>query len=159
MVEPTPVIWSSNTSIRANAIKSATPDIVQFNDEDIVNNAELIADLLFEDIGGQELLSIARHDTVNGQSVKYQPIQNLDSIQQEYNPSNIIRLNSTYDKIFKNFSIKLADKIPFVGNGENGSNIYLDDNGSIVIEFVNLLPDEQIEYQITSSGTIYEADL
>lgn len=159
MVNPTPPSWSSNSGIISDGIKSATPDLVQFNDEDIVSNAELITDLLFENIGGQELLIIARHDTVNGQQVKYQPIKNLDLLQQDYNPLNIIRMQGTYETNFNNFSINLADKIPFIGNGPNGENVYLDSNGAIVIDLVNILPDEQVDIQITSSGTIYEADI
>lgn len=159
MVNPTPVTWSSNSGIVSNGIKSASPDLVQFNDDEIISNSEIIFDLLFENIGGQELLSIARHDTVNGQEVKSQLIKNLDILQQDYNPLNILRLQGTYDKTFANFSIKLSERIPFVGNGEDGDNVYLDDEGSIVIDLVNILSDEQVEFQITSSGTIYEANI
>lgn len=159
MVNPTPITWSSNSGIVSNGVKSASPDLVQFNDEDVVSNAELIADLLFENIGGQELLSIARHDTVNGQDVKYQLIKNLEELQQDYNPLNILRLQGTYEKTFSNFPIKLSDKIPFVGNGPNGDNVYLDANGAIVIDLVNIQQDEQVDIQITSSGTIYEASI
>lgn len=159
MVNPTPVTWSSSSGIISNGIKSATPDLIQFNDDDITSNAELITDLLFEDIGGQELLTIARHDTVNGQDVKYQPIKNLQDLQQDYNPINILRLQGTYDKTFNNFPIKLSDRIPFVGNGPDGENVYLNGNGAIVIDLVNIQSDEQVDIQITSSGTIYEADI
>jgi len=159
MVNPTPISWSSNSGIVSDGIKSATPDIIQFNDEDINSNAELLADILFENIGGQELLAITRHDTVNGQSVKHTFFKNLETIQQDYNSLNILRLQGTLDKTFDNFSVKLADKIPFEGNGPNGENVYLDSSGSIVIELVNLLGDEQVEVQITSSGTIYEANI
>lgn len=141
------------------AVKTATPDIIQFDDKSIEENAEILVDLLFENIGGQELLTIARYDTVNGQEVSYQPIKNLNILQQEYNPTNIVRLQKTSDTIFANFPIKLNDKIPVIGNGINGDNVYLDANGDLVIEFINLLSDEQIEIQITTSGTIYEAGI
>lgn len=135
-------------------IKTAPIDTVLFDDESV--SAEIIADLLFEDIGGQEILKIARHDTVNGQSVSYQPIKNLSAIQQEYDPEKLLKLRSTAKDIFANFPINLASKIPNVGNGLNGSNYYLDADGNLVLEFINLEPDEQIEIQITSSGTIEE---
>jgi hypothetical protein len=139
------------------AIKTASIDTVIFNDELV--NQNIIADLLFEDVGGQEILTISRYDTVNGQDVSYQPIKNLNLIQQEYNPNNLVRLQATSDRIFANFPIKLGDKIPVEGNGPDGENIYLDSTGSIVIEFINLLGDEQVEIQIASSGTIYEAEI
>jgi hypothetical protein len=161
MVNPTPdnVNVLTSRSEAKKSILTASPDIIKFNDNFIEENAEIFAQLLFENIGGQELLSIARYDTVNGQSVAYQPIKNLAIIQQEYNPLNILRLQQTSDKIFANFPIKLDIKIPNVGNGPNGENVYLDDNGSIVLEFVNLEADEQIEVQIAASGTIYEAGI
>ena len=115
--------------------------------------------MLFEDVGGQEILTIGRYDTVNGQDISYQPIKNLNLIQQEYNPNNLVRIQQTSDRIFGNFPIKLGDKIPVVGNGPSGENVYLDSDGSIVIELVNLESDEQVEIQIASSGTIYEAEI
>lgn len=138
-------------------VKSATPDIVQFNDDTLP--AEVIADLLFENVGGQELLMIARYDTVNGQSVLYQPIVNLDLLQQEYNPNNLIKLQDTSNIIFGNFPIPLETKIPNVGTGANATNMYIDSTGSLVIEFVNLRSDEIVEVQISSNGTIYEVGI
>ena len=114
---------------------------------------------MFENVGGQEILSIARYDTVNGQEVSYQPIQNLNIIQQTYNPNNILRLQKTSNRIFANFSIKLDNKIPFVGNGPNGENVYLNNEGGITIDLVNLASDEQVEIQIVQGGTIYEVGI
>lgn len=138
-------------------IKTAPIDTVLFNDDLVDQN--IIADLLFEDVGGQEILTIARYDTVNGQDVSYQPIKNLNLIQQEYNPNNLVRIQQTSNTIFGNFPIKLNDKIPVEGNGPSGENVYLNESGSIVIELVNLELDEQVEIQIASNGTIYEADI
>ena len=46
-------------------IKSATPENILW-DESLMP-IEILTDLIFEDIGGQELLSVTRHDTVNGE--------------------------------------------------------------------------------------------
>jgi len=144
-------------SVETAPVKTAPIDTVLFDDEAVP--VEVMADLIFENIGGQELLSITRSDIVNGQKISYQPIKNLSAIQQQYNPNNILGLQQTSDKYFAGFSIKLEDKIPNEGNGENGENIYLDDSGDLIIQFINLNSDEQIETQITLDGTIYEADL
>ena len=144
-------------SVETAPVKTAPIDTVLFDDETVP--IEVMADLIFENIGGQELLSITRSDIVNGQKISYQPIKNLSAIQQQYNPNNILGLQQTSDKYFAGFSIKLEDKIPNEGNGENGENIYLDDSGDLIIEFINLNSDEQIETQITLDGTIYQADL
>jgi hypothetical protein len=139
-------------------IKTATPDIVLFDDSALP--IEVMSDLIFENIGGQELISIIRSDIVNGQKISYQPIKNLSSIQQQYNSNNILGLQQTANRFFAGFSIKLEDKIPEVGNGLNGENVYFDEfTGDLIIEFINLNNDEQIETQITVNGTIYEANL
>jgi len=138
-------------------IKTATPQYVLFNDDEIP--VDVIVDLLFENIGGQELLSISRHDTVLGQNILYQPIKNLNILREEYNPNNLVRLQKTSDKFFANYTIKLSDKIPVVGNGANGDNVYLDSDGNLVLEFININNDEQIEVQITINGTIYEVGI
>ena len=136
-------------------VKTATPDIVLFDDEGVP--VEVMEDLLFENIGGQELINIARSDTINGQPISYQPIKNISAIQQQYNPNNIVSLQQTSNRFFAGFSIKLEDKIPNEGNGSNGSNIYIDtDNGNLTIELVKLEADEQVEIQIVTNGTIYE---
>ena len=138
-------------------VKTAPIDTVLFDDESLP--IEIMTDLIFENIGGHELINVARNDIVNGQQVSYQPIKNLSSIQQQYNPNNILSLQSTSDKYFANFSIKLENKIPDPGTGPNGKHVYLDDDtGNMIIEAINLESDEQIQVEITTSGTIYEAE-
>ena len=141
------------SSSNANLIKTATPDIVLFDDESVPT--EQMADLIFENIGGQELINIARNDTINGQNISYQPIKNIRSIQQSYNPNNILGLQKTSDKYFSGFSIRFDQKTPDVGNGLDGTNVYIDDFGSLVIEATGLNNDEQIEVQLVTDGTIY----
>jgi hypothetical protein len=141
------------SSSNANLIKTATPDIVLFDDESVPT--EQMADLIFENIGGQELINITRNDTINGQNISYQPIKNIRSIQQSYNPNNILGLQKTSDKYFSGFSIRFDQKTPNEGNGLNGTNVYVDNSGNLVIEAVGLNNDEQLEVQLSTSGTIY----
>jgi len=137
--------------------KTAPIDTVLFNDDSM--SIEIMTDLIFEDIGGHELINIARNDIVNGQRVSYTPIKNLGLIQQRYNPNNILSLQLTSEKYFNNFSIKLEEKVPKEGNGPDGSSIYFDETtGDLIIETVNMNPDEQLEVQISINGTIYEAN-
>jgi hypothetical protein len=139
-------------------IKSATPEIILWDDSTIP--VEILTDLTFENIGGQELLSLTRHDTVNGDNVPNQLIKNLTFLSQEYSSKKILSLQNTSDKYFSNFSIKLESKIPFVGNGPEGTNIYVDQaTQDIIIELVNLEADERIEAQISIGGTIYTITL
>lgn len=157
---PTPALVAAPvaTAPVVQPVKTAPIDTVLFNEDDVP--IQLMQDLIFENIGGQELINIARNDTINGQTVIYQPIKNLTSIQQEYNPNNIVALQATSDKYFQNFSIKFDNKVPTEGGGPNGEHIYIDPaTGNLVVEAINLDPDEQIEVEITTSGTIYEAEL
>jgi hypothetical protein len=161
-ITPTPLTPSAVSATIATPppppVKTATLDIILFDDE--ATTVDTMADLIFENIGGQELINISRSDIINGQKISYQPIKNLSSIQQRYNPNNILSLQQTADKYFAGFSIKLEDKIPNEGNGINGENVYIEENtGDLIIEFININNDEQIEVQITADGTIYEADL
>jgi hypothetical protein len=155
---PAPAIMSAIALEPTPPVKTAPIDTILFDDAAVP--IEIMSDLIFENIGGQELISIVRSDIVNGQKISYQPIKNLSSIQQQYNPNNILGLQQTANRFFAGFSIKLEDKIPEVGNGLNGENVYFDEStGDLIIEFVNLSNDEQIETQITVNGTIYEANL
>jgi len=154
---PDPEMFSARMFAAPPAVKTATLDIILFDEENIPTDG--MFDQIFENIGGQELINITRSDIVNGQKISYQPIKNLSAIQQRYNPNNILSLQQTADKFFAGFSIKLEDKIPENGNGTNGENVYLNATGDLIIEFININPDEQVETQISVSGTIYEADL
>ena len=154
---PEPEMFSARMFAAPPPVKTATLDIILFDEENIPTDG--MFDQIFENIGGQELISITRSDIVNGQKISYQPIKNLSAIQQRYNPNNILSLQQTADKFFAGFSIKLEDKIPENGNGTNGENVYLNASGDLIIEFININPDEQVETQISVSGTIYEADL
>lgn len=139
-------------------VKVAPIDTIIFDSS--VLPIETINDLIFENLSGSELINISRNDTINGQNVIYQPIKNLSSLQRQYNPNNIVSVQSTSDKYFSNFSIKLEEKVPFEGNGEDGRYVYFNNqNGDIVVEAINIQEDEQIEIQILRDGTIYEAEL
>jgi hypothetical protein len=141
----------------APPVKTAPIDTILFDNNEVP--IEIMTDLIFENIGGHELINIARNDIINGQQISYQPIKNISSIQQQYNPNNIVSLQSTSDKYFANFPIKLENKIPQLGTGPDGGSIYIDpNNGNIVIEIINVELDEQVEVEITVSGTIYEAE-
>ena len=154
---PTPTAAPTVVSPPPPPVKTAPIDTVLFEDSGM--SIEIMTDLIFEDIGGHELLSISRNDIINGQQVSYSPIKNLGLIQQRYNPNNILKLQSTSDTYFANFAIKLEEKVPLEGNGPNGENVYIEEEtGDLIIETINMNNDEQIEIQIAINGTIYEAN-
>ncbi len=154
----TPIVLGQMISLSSvNLVKTATPDIILFDDQSL--STESMADLIFENIGGQELINISRSDTINGQEISYQPIKNVKLLQQSYNPNNILGIQKTSDKYFAGFPILFDQKFPNEGSGLNGQNIYVDESGNLVIEAIGLNNDEQIEVQLSTSGTIYIVQL
>lgn len=119
--------------------EDVVPDIIQFN-------------LVFENIGGQEILNIARHDIINGQKIIYQPIQNIARVAAEFSPDKLIQLGPSLKEYFNNFKLEFEDYIPTEGNGPNGEYVYLDSEGNVIIEVVNIL-DEEVEVQLIAAGT------
>jgi len=71
----TPASTSVSNSPPPDPVKTAPIDTVLFNDDSM--SIEIMADLIFEDIGGHELINIARNDIINGQQISYTPIKNL----------------------------------------------------------------------------------
>ena len=64
-----PSYWSNGKP----STKSATPEKIALSNP--ILDPEVMSDLLFENIGGQELINISRNDLVNGQDVAYSPIK------------------------------------------------------------------------------------
>ena len=163
MINPTPILPNSYSSTADANIKVASPDIILISNE--ILPVELLTDLIFENIGGREILNIARNDTINGQNIIYQPIKNLASINLKYNPLNLVALQNTADSLFRSFAIELGDHIPSVGSGPSGDYVYLEENtGNIVVDLVNLDAEYEVEIQVLSAGqilddTIYEEQL
>jgi hypothetical protein len=166
---PEATVKVDNTSV-----KIATPDLIIFGDE--LMNIETMTDLIFEDIGGYELSTISRHDLVNGQRVSYSPIKNLTDLYLQYNPNNIIRLQSS-DSYFKSLSFSIFDRLPECGTGytispplsnpqeqdktkwtktPNCKSVYIDPiTGDLVINLINTMNDEQLEVQVLTSGDVF----
>jgi hypothetical protein len=161
--EPTPQIPLPQAPKEDNSVKSASPDIILVDQNDLP--IDLILKLTLEKIGGQELISLVRHDTVNGQNIVYQPVKNISDVAIAYNPQNIISVPDTAEIYFKNFAIKMESHIVQDTNEIPPESVYIDSvSGNIIIETVNLKADYEIEIQMMASGqifngTIYEEDV
>jgi hypothetical protein len=170
---PEPIPQTPVTPKRAT--KPATPDIVLFNEESLPIDA--MSGLIFEKIGGQEIINMTRHDTVDGRNVTYQIISNNSKISDTYNPNNMISISGTLSQYFANFGIRLDTHIPESGTGpredpedpnsrrayvyvdtQNPATGFLDtgmeiNKNSLVIDVVNMKANEQVEVQILNDGT------
>lgn len=135
--------------------KNPTRDVVLFNENNI--SIEGISNLLFEEIGGIELISMVRRDTVEGQNPYYTLISNLSSIKREFDPTQIISRQKPNQSYFDIYSIDINSKIPDsnyleINNLENY--YYIDSNGDFVLELDNIFSDEIVELEIANGGTI-----
>jgi hypothetical protein len=155
---PDPVKTSTSDSV-----KIATPDLLIFGEQAVA--IEIMTDLIFENIGGFELATISRHDLVNGQTVIYTPIKNLTDLYLQYNPNNVLRLQSA-DSFFKSLAISISNYLPRYGNGYdlvggvkvyNGKSIYIDPiSGDLVINLINVKENEQVEVEILTAGNTFD---
>ena len=139
---------NQNSEQGESSIKVATPDLLLGKNEII--GPEIMADLIFQNIGGQEIINISRSDMINGQNVTYQPIKNITSLFYQYNPQNIVALQRVDRDYFKNFPIKLNDRLP------EWPYIYVNEDGDLVIELINMLPSESVEVQVVSRGRVLD---
>lgn len=153
-VSPTPAVPEIKPSTDSSSVKPATPDLIQFDDS--LLPVDFITDLLFENIGGQEILSITRNDIVGGVQVSYSPIKNLTKLGVSYSPQNIFSITDTASSYFNNYAINLQDKVPEIGVDETlfqvGSVVYIDEiTGDIVVNVVNMKSSERVEISIINS--------
>jgi hypothetical protein len=125
---------------------------------------ELMLKLTLEKIGGIELISLVRHDTVNGQRVIYQPVKNLSELGITYSPQSMVQIPDTSELYFKNFAIKLENHMLQDTNELPPIAAYIDTDGKVIINVFGLKRDYEVEVQMISSGevfddTIYEEDI
>lgn len=148
---------STSQAVVNPAVLVATPALIALSNLPL--DIDIMADLIFENIGGQELINISRSDIINGQDVLYSPIKNLKNLYLEYNANNIIRLENAADTYFKNFPIRLENKLPYSSSGILEDVVYLDSKGNLIINVSNLEKDEQVEVQILNSGEILDGTI
>jgi hypothetical protein len=142
-------------------VRTPTRDVVEYSDNDDIP-VELISNLLFENLAANELIKYERHDTIEGTNVSYDIISNLSAIRKKFDPSTLISRQKPDTSYFDIYNIKLEDKIPgrqYLLQNNLEEFYYIDTNGDLVIELDNMNPDELVEVEIDSSGTIYKVQL
>ena len=176
----TPNLPDPKTTTDNKSVKIATPDLI-IRDEEVMS-IDIMTDLIFENIGGQELAVISRHDLVNGQAISYSPIKNLTDLYLQYNPNNMLSLQSS-DSYFKSLSLSILDHQPKCGTGytisappppadnpgyvekdltkwiktPNCKSVYIDPiTGDLVINLINVKEGEQAEVEVLTAGNIFD---
>lgn len=156
--DPTPPVPAPENLVYrfvAPAVKPATPDIIVFDDD--IQPVEEITELLFQQIGGRELINLINKDIINSLNPGLSQIGNMFKINLQYNPQNLIPLFNPGNEIINSFSIKFNDYVPEFGEGTGpgGSIVYIDENGDLIINLVNINNNEKVEIQVLNSGTVF----
>jgi len=142
--------WITTSTYQApRGIKQAQPDIVI--DPEIDTTGDYIVERFFEELGGQELINISRHDLIDGKNVTYNPIANLSKLRQRFNPNNIIESDFLSQNETRNATIDIISR----GMYEP----YFNDLGQLVVEIDIVRPEENIEAQVANNGTVTRIEL
>lgn len=135
-------------------VRIASPDIIQSKSENLP--VDVMTELIFEDIGGQELINTTRSDMLNGQNVAYDPIKKMPILDLQYDPSIILGLQRTSESFFLNYPIKLFTNTP-ASVADASQVVYYDPAiKSIVVQVSNVRTTERVEVQIATSGVVYD---
>lgn len=130
-------------------VKIPTRDVVVNLDDPGVDVAE-IQNLLFESLSSLELTKFTKHDTVEGINPFYNVISNLSSINREFDPISLLSATKSRSSLFDVYGIDLISRLPV-----DGSDYAYIENGNLVIFLDNMKPNESVEIEVDSSGTIY----
>lgn len=169
---PIPVVAPAPVRIANRNVTDISSLVPQFN-------AEQIQKLLFENISAIELSIIERHDTIEGINQRYSIISNLSEIRKKYDAGKQLSAMEKFNPLTSIYAINLEDKIPqedyiilenldstYQYLDENDQLVtrergysYIDTNGDLVIDLINLEKNQQVEVQIDRNGTIYKVEL
>jgi hypothetical protein len=133
-----------------DSVKVATPDLIIFDPN--ATSADAMADLIFENIGGEELLEISRSDLINSANVVFPRIKNVVRVVPPEAIDQMGGYSDTADDDTNNYPLSLASYVP----------LYLDpieidqDSGSILINTVNMTPELQIEVQFVANAKLFD---
>ena len=121
--------------------------------------AEQLEKMYFQDIGGTEILAVARHDTVGGEEVVYTPVDNLKNVKLQFNPLNLM-MSTRLDTLFNQFAIDINRKVTNLNVRSTPDEGAIDgvdfsfgfsENNDFVISVENINRDEYIQIEIAEN--------
>lgn len=129
---------------RSPYVKMPHDSAVQYNEDALPQ--EMLVQLLFEDIGGSELINVSRHDTIDGEPINYSLVGNLTTIRMMFNSNNILSGFDNKDTYLNQHSVDIGQRI---------SSVSFNNQGDLVIDLEEMPNDESIEIMILADGMIY----
>ena len=151
-------------SVNYTPVKIPDAEVVVFLQDQV--SADALEKLYFEDVGGTEILAVARHDTVGGEPVATAPIANLEDIKLQFNPLNILSsINS--NELFNQFAIDMSARVWDTNDSVYGEAEWIEGvdedgiatntlKGYIVVSVDDLKADEYIQVQVAGNNVDYD---
>lgn len=176
-MEPTPAPVVTTTTTPA-PVKTPTRNVTDISSLVPQYDANYITKILFENLSAVELSIVERHDTIEGINQKYSIISNLSEIRKKYEIVKQLSIMDKFKPLTSIYTINIQDKIPqedylsledlnttYQYLDENNQIVtrqkgywYVDTNGDLVIELINLEKSQQVEVLIDTNGTIYKVE-
>ena len=88
----------NENTFKLDRFKIADPQHIVSTDP--AANVEEMQNTLWQNIGGHEIISLARRDLVSGKRISYQIIADLQKLDSEYNPRSIISIENSSPILF-----------------------------------------------------------
>ena len=168
----------TSTGSASSVVRTPTRNVTEISSLVPQFDAEQIQKLLFENLSAIELSRVERHDTIEGINQKYSIISNLSEIRKKYEIIKQLTIMDKFKPLTSIYTINIQDKIPqedyielenlnstYQYLDENNEVVtrekgyyYIDTNGDLVIELINLEKNQQVEIQIDTNGTIYKIE-
>ena len=125
---------------QTSQVKISAVNVVNRNYD--ATSVEQMERLYFQNVGGTEILSVARHDTVGGEEVVFNNVDNLSELRSQFNPLNIL-MTTNINSLFSEYGVDIGTKI-----GALDETFSMNADGGIDIEVFNVNRDEYVQVQI-----------
>ena len=125
---------------QTSQVKISTVNVVNMNYE--ATSVEQMEKLYFQNVGGTEILSVARHDTVGGEETVFNNVDNLSELRSQFNPLNIL-MSTNLNALFSEYGVNIDQKI-----GALDSTFSMNAEGGMDIEVFNVNTDEYVQVQV-----------
>ena len=125
---------------QTSQVKISAVNVINRNYE--ATSVDQMEKLFFQNVGGTEILSVARHDTVGGEEVVFNNVDNLSELRSQFNPLNIL-MTTNINSLFSEYGVDIGQKI-----GALDETFSMNVDGGIDIQVFNVNRDEYVQVQI-----------
>ena len=125
---------------QTSQVKISAVNVVNRNYD--ATSVEQMERLYFQNVGGTEILSVARHDTVGGEEVVFNNVDNIFELRSQFNPLNIL-MTTNINSLFSEYGVDIGTKI-----GALDETFSMNADGGIDIQVFNINRDEYLQVQV-----------